>query len=205
MPERLSAGAVNAILTPLHDRGVDCIVVGGAAAWAHGASLRPHDIDVVLRFDVPNAQNAAAALIELHGRYPDYSHYLDGDSLAQMPPARVDAAAVLGTGISMWETDHGGLDFLDSVSTRSGALYYEHLAERAETRNVAGVRIAVASIDDVIASKDHAGRPKDLPVLDELRRIAAHQRGSTAPPFRTSLDRPGITPPNLGRDHGPDR
>lgn len=49
---------------------------------------------------------------------------------------------------------------------------YDRLAARAITFDVDGVQISVAALDDIIASKRAADRPKDrvhLPVLTELQ------------------------------------
>jgi hypothetical protein len=63
---------------------------------------------------------------------------------------------------------------------------YERLAARAEPVEVAGVEILVADLDDVIASKEAAGRPKDaaqLPLLYALRdELAAQDDGEEEKP-----------------------
>lgn len=208
MDEALSAGHVAGILAPLRDRGVDCVLVGGAAAWAHGASQRPHDVDVVLRGTWDTYEAAAGALADLNARLPDYSHYLGDDAHAALPAVRLDAAAVAVAPITTWATDLGGLDFFDAIDSPQGPLYYEDLIARAEPRNVAGVRVQVASINDVIASKATTARPKDLAVVTELRRLAAQRSAPTpAPPRRptlaNSLDcpQPGLAG-RAGRGHG---
>ena len=49
---------------------------------------------------------------------------------------------------------------------------YEELTDRALTVDVDGIVVRVAALDDIIASKEFADRPKDRDALDELRQIA---------------------------------
>lgn len=48
---------------------------------------------------------------------------------------------------------------------------YEQLVENATELHVDGLRILVASLDDIIRSKEVADRPKDREALDELRSL----------------------------------
>ena len=52
-----------------------------------------------------------------------------------------------------------------------GAPDYKELRARAESVEVKGQEIHVAAIDDLIAMKRAAGRPKDLGAVDELEAI----------------------------------
>jgi hypothetical protein len=62
---------------------------------------------------------------------------------------------------------------LDCLGTPAGTEGFDRLARNAETFEVAGLQVQVASIEDLIAMKRAAGRPKDLievEVLDAIRR-----------------------------------
>jgi len=48
---------------------------------------------------------------------------------------------------------------------------YRELASRAEVLGLLGVEVEVASLEDVIISKEFAGRAKDALSLPELRRL----------------------------------
>lgn len=64
------------------------------------------------------------------------------------------------------------------IALSSGARF-ESVRSRASDVRVAQVRVRVASLDDVIAAKRAAGRPKDLavlPVLESAARVAAELR-----------------------------
>lgn len=75
-----------------------------------------------------------------------------------------DERSVFGAVISL-VTDAGHLDIL---RTLPGVDSFEQLLRRAETRQVGGMEIYVASIDDLILIKRAAGRPKDL---DHVRQL----------------------------------
>lgn len=74
--------------------------------------------------------------------------------------------------ISTWRTDAGDLDILAEISDRQGRqLSYEELAARATVLDLDGIAVRVAALDDVIASKERADRPKDRAALEELRTL----------------------------------
>jgi hypothetical protein len=55
---------------------------------------------------------------------------------------------------------------------------YAALAPRAHRLSVEGVIVLVADLDDVIRSKEAAGRPKDLQVLPALYRFSAAKKAA---------------------------
>jgi hypothetical protein len=71
-------------------------------------------------------------------------------------------------------TDHGRLDI---VFEPAGTTGYEDLARDAVRLTILGVDVDVASLADVIRSKEAAGREKDRLVLPILRRIAEATEG----------------------------
>ena len=65
-----------------------------------------------------------------------------------------------------------GSTSLQNIPDRAGGrLRFEDVIATAATVEVAGVAVAVASLDVIIASKEWANRPKDLEALPELRRL----------------------------------
>ncbi|MBV9339072.1 MAG: hypothetical protein JO243_24550, partial [Solirubrobacterales bacterium] len=60
---------------------------------------------------------------------------------------------------------------LDLLSRPAGAPGYPELRRRADRYDLGGFNVSVASIDDLIAMKQAAGRPKDLLDVDELEAI----------------------------------
>jgi predicted nucleotidyltransferase len=65
-------------------------------------------------------------------------------------------------------TDHGDLDI---TFVPSGTRGYDDLIRDARRVSVRGIAVPVASLADVIRSKEAAGREKDRPVLPVLRRL----------------------------------
>jgi hypothetical protein len=78
---------------------------------------------------------------------------------------------------------HGELDlsFFPSGFDRG----YEQLALRAHRVAVSGTVVVIADLDDVIKSKEAAGRPKDLQVLPILYR---HQQSFNSDDAKSQLE-----------------
>ncbi len=77
--------------------------------------------------------------------------------------------------ISTWRTDAGDLDVLTALPTRDGRSRYDELVVRAGSFDVGDIAVHVAALDDIIASKEWANRPKDREALQELYRLAADE------------------------------
>ena len=57
-----------------------------------------------------------------------------------------------------------------------GLRSFEGVRARATIVELQGVRIAVASLGDIIRSKRAAGRPRDLAVVDVLEKVHAQAK-----------------------------
>ena len=66
------------------------------------------------------------------------------------------------------QTDQGRLDLLGELSGVGG---YRELLPNSVTIEIAGTRCRIASLGDVIRSKEAANRPKDRLALPELRAL----------------------------------
>lgn len=140
--------------------GVRYVMIGGLGARLHGSTAVTNDLDVCYARDRENLDRLAAALHELGATLRD----ADDDV-----PFRADARALAaGDHFTVW-TRAGALDLL---GTPEGVEGYEALARRATVFEIEGLPVPVASLDDLIAMKLAAGRPKDLievEVLSALR------------------------------------
>jgi hypothetical protein len=97
--------------------------------------------------------------------------------------------------ISTWRTDAGDLDILADIPDRPGRhLRYAELLARANTVIVAGIPVYVASLDDVIASKEWANRPKDHEALPELYDLREQDLGPDEAPPTDAARRCGLKP-----------
>jgi hypothetical protein len=156
-----------AILGVLARHGVRSVLIGGFAAVIHGSPYVTTDVDVVPAVDRENLERLSAALKELHAR-----------AWTAAEPAGVpfEHSAESLVAVRVWNlvTDHGRLDITFSPSGTEG---YEDLARDAVHLTILGVPMDVASLADVIRSKEAAGREKDRLVLPVLRRIVEEESG----------------------------
>ncbi len=134
------------------------------------------DADTVVRRTTANLKATAAALRELHAYL-----LVDGlsDEEARSLPVQIDALTLSRMEISTWCTDAGDLDVLVEIPSADGArLSYEDLLPRAvvATYGPDGVVVHIAALDDIIASKQSANRPKDREALPELCALRDSQR-----------------------------
>ena len=192
------------IMQTLDRHGVEYLLVGGAAAIGYGAQRGTQDVDcMVPRGNDDNFRRLGGAMSELGARIR--AEGLD-DDVAKTLPANLDPRALGRAEISTWMTDAGALDVLTDLPDRTGTrLTYETLVERAQPQDIAGVRIRLAALEDIIASKEWANRAKDHEALPELYAIrdaqAAAERAQTCFPEPAR----GLAPPRpeSGRPEGP--
>lgn len=148
---------------------VEYLLVGGIAARAYGAQRPTFDVDCVPEPSRENLDRLAAALRDLHARLR-----VEGltDEEAALLPVQVTGSTLVRMELSTWRTDGGDLDVLADIPDRHGRhLSYPELVGRASKLNLDGIVVRVAALDDVIASKEWADRPKDRDALPELRAL----------------------------------
>jgi hypothetical protein len=150
-----------AILAALQRRGVRVILIGGFAAVIHGSPYVTTDLDVVPDTSRDNLARLSLALDDLNARVWTSS---EPAGLA----FRHDAESLARAEIWNLVTDHGRLDIAFHPSGTAG---YADLARDALHLTILGVGVDVASLADVVRSKEAAGREKDRLVLPVLRRL----------------------------------
>lgn len=155
------------ILRALERRNVSYVLIGAAAARVAGAPVVTEDIDVTPASDRENLERLAAALHELGAR-------LRTSTDPKGVPFPVDAEMLASA--EMWTLTTSAGD-LDIHFRPAGTRGYDDLRREASRERLArGLTVAVASLRDVIRSKEAAGRDKDIAQLPLLRRTLEQTR-----------------------------
>ncbi len=151
------------LIGTLNQHGVRFVLVGGMAAVAHGSPLPTEDVDIAPARDLDNMQRLSAALVDLGARIRT------GDPGGVAFP--IDAGFLKAQPHMLNLTTHAG--DLDLTITPSGFPDgYDGLVQDAVALDLGdGVPTMVASLADVIRSKEAAGRDKDLRALPYLRTL----------------------------------
>jgi hypothetical protein len=155
------------ILEVLHRNKVAYILIGGLAAVYHGSPFPTEDADIAPEMDPRNLDKLATALGELNAR-------VRTDSEPSGLRFRCDGEALSAAQTWNLTTDAGDLDV---TFTPSGTRGYRDLSRDAARVELYGVNVLIASLSDVIRSKQAANRPKDQRMLPTLREILAQRRG----------------------------
>jgi hypothetical protein len=153
------------LLRRLVEGGVDFVVVGGVAAVLHGSVTFTQDLDISYAADEANLERLGRVLVGLDARLRGVT-----DDVPFIP----DGRTLRRTRVLTLETPLGSIDLL---ADPDGSPAYATLRERAVVDRVAGVAVPYASLEDLIAMKKAAGRPKDLVAVEELEALLRLQRG----------------------------
>ena len=155
------------LLEVLERHGVRYVVIGGLAAELRGSPYITRDVDVTPSRDRANLRRLAAALRELNAtlRLPG----VQGPVEFPLDEQSFDWG-------STWTfvTDHG---YLDVALLPDGTRGYDDLRRGATREQLTEtLHVDVASLADVIRSKEAAGREKDRAVLPILRQVLERSR-----------------------------
>jgi hypothetical protein len=153
------------MLSVLTGEGVDFVLVGGMAAILHGDVGVTVDLDVVPAREATNLERLARALRMLGARIRTAGEPegLAFDCSAQFFRNLSPDAIVNMT------TEAGDLDVTFCPSGTQG--FRDLRRDAVEIEAAERVRILVASLADIIRSKQAAGREKDRLALPRLRRL----------------------------------
>lgn len=97
------------------------------------------------------------------------------DDEARQLPVTVDATTLRRFVSSTWMTDAGPIDVLGDLPVARGRRGYDELMQNAVPRQVHGIIVQLASLDEIIASKEAAARDKDRQALPELYDLQRRQ------------------------------
>lgn len=149
----------NALLRLLTENEVEFIIVGGAAATAHGSARLTLDLDVVYKRSSENIARVVNALRPL-------KPYLRG-APAGLPFDWSIETIAKGLNFTLITT-LGALDLLGEIVGGGG---YEQLFTETIEVEIAGVNCLCLNLEGLIKVKRAAGRPKDLETIAELQQI----------------------------------
>ncbi len=147
----------------LVEEEVEFIVLGGFAAIIRGSSLPTQDIDVIPSRDPANLDRLGRALTRMNAMIrisgEPVPTKIDGGFLANLPH------------MLNLVTDFGEMDLTFTPAGSAGD--FDGWFRGATSEEIEqGLTVLVASLDDIIDSKQAANRPKDqmaLPYLESLR------------------------------------
>jgi hypothetical protein len=140
------------LLRSLVDHEVEFCVIGAVAAWLQGNPTVTLDLDVMPRRELDNAERLATALNALGAHAPGE----DGSG-------ELEGADFLGWQSQRFDTEAGPLDVVPHAAAIGS------FEDVATIELVLGdISVRVITIDEVIASKEQLGRPKDTAALPAL-------------------------------------
>ena len=147
----------------LAEYNIDCVIIGGVAARAHGSSYETSDLDICYARDQENLTKLADALrsvdARLRGAPKDIPFRLDGETLRR--------------GLNFtFETNPGALGIFGEVRGVGG--YLECLEGSVQIR-MFGFDFNIISLDKLILAKRIAGSAKDMVMLPELEAILEYE------------------------------
>jgi len=144
------------ILKTLRDHEVRFVLIGGLASQVHGSPSLTGDVDICFALDGENLQRLSESLT----RMAAVRRGLDGAIHAP-----IDQRALRAGDVFTLSTRFGDLDLLAHPDPR---LDFEQLQGRSIGAEIFGVEVRVAGLEDLMAMKCAAGRPKDLIELEIL-------------------------------------
>lgn len=147
------------IVAALDLHKVRYVVIGGLGAVLHGSPIVTQDADICPARDRENLDRLAAALRELKAR-------LRVAGVPEGIPFPYEGAFLSNVQLLNLSTPFGDLDLSYEPAGTTG---YGDLERNAVIYEIAGRKVAVASLDDIIRSKAAANREKDRAVLPTLR------------------------------------
>lgn len=154
-----------ALFRVLQQHGVRFVLVGGAAATAHGAARLTQDLDIVYDRDDSNLRHLVNALAP-------HEPYLRGAPRGL--PFQWEAET-LRRGLNFTLTTRlGDLDLLGEIT--GGGRYGDLISHTIELE-LFDTRCACITLDKLIEVKRAAGRPKDLEAIAELETIRDERAG----------------------------
>jgi hypothetical protein len=150
------------VIRVLHQHHVRFVLIGGLAATLHGSAHPTFDVDITPEDSLENLARLSAALRALNAR-------IRVEGIPGGLPFEHTAKSLAAMAVLNLVTRAGDLDIaMHPAGIQTFAEWNAHATDLV----VLGVPVRVAGLDDIIRSKEAAGRDKDrlaLPLLRVLR------------------------------------
>jgi predicted nucleotidyltransferase len=149
------------IVRTLAEHGVRFVVIGAYGALAHGSPFPTEDVDVTPEASSENLDRLSTALRALDAK-------IRTDAAPAGLPFDHDGESLGAAAVWNLKTPYGDLDLSFVPAGTEG---FEQLNRSGLDVDFDGVAVRVASLEDIVRSKQAANRDKDrrhLPVLREL-------------------------------------
>jgi len=140
------------LLRAMHESGADYVLMGLSAAAAYGSTLASNDFDFFIRPDPVHLDRARAAF--------------RGLSMAESFPT-VASFNLVSSEATVRFVDPLGGPFIDLMTHISGPTFDEVWRDH-QVRDLGEIRVRVASLEHIVASKRAANREKDHYALKRL-------------------------------------
>ena len=155
MSSDISEKTLVALAKALRAAKLEAIVIGNSASMLNGAPVTTQDIDLLIRDTKPNRRKLARFVDEIGGSSP-------------MPVSELSKVE--------WIEGRLAVPIEIHYDRIAGGLTFSSVRSRAQVVVVGDQKLLVASLADVIRSKQAAGRPRDHAVLPILRDTLAVKR-----------------------------
>jgi len=156
------------LLEVLGRHGVDYILVGGLCAVLQGVPLSTLDMDIVHLRTAENLDRLLGALQELQAVYRHHAEQ-------RLAPDRSHLASA---GHQLLQTAAGPLDVLGTIGNARG---YAELIDQTQEIEIEGCRLRLLTLEELIRTKEEAGRDKDQASLPLLRQALLLQQTRRPP------------------------
>jgi len=173
------------LVAALAAREVRYVICGSVAARLHGLDLRHNDLDVVPDLEPANLGRLFDVLRGVKASPDGFGHWVtDGGKrrwiVEETTPERLATWAPVAGDVStfdhLFRSRHGDFDIVPELTGG-----YAALVRRAVRKDVDGMPVMVAGIDDLVATLEVARRPKHAGQIEALRAIQARATESQEP------------------------
>lgn len=154
------------LIEALSAHGVKFVLVGGFAAVIQGSPFVTMDVDITPLETPANLEALSRCLSDINAR-------VFADEVPEGLPLAQDARSLPENRIWNLVTDHGRVDVVFDPAGTGG---YSDLIKGAFHLVIGGTAIDVASLADIVRSKEAADREKDRLTLPTLRALLDRSR-----------------------------